>query len=252
MELEDLESLMRLLARQPLQHQPGERYTYGMSTAVLGYLVERLSGQTLENFLARELFEPLGMVDTQFGLSEEDRQRFQPLSVWEQDHFREGTLAEDELYYRPGSALQLGGEGLVSTLEDYGRFCEMLANGGRTLQGRALIQPETLQQMTQDQLGEVPGFDGREKGMVLGFGFEILQDPSRSKTPAPAGVFGWGGYHSTCFWIDPLHEGYGLFLTRRYPYLDGIKDTLQEVVYAPEAVAQWSSKARPHLPSRGD
>ena len=176
MELEDLESLMRLLARQPLQHQPGERYTYGMSTAVLGYLVERLSGQTLENFLTRELFEPLGMVDTQFGLSEEDRQRFQPLSVWEQDHFREGTLVEDELYYRSGSALQLGGEGLVSTLEDYGRFCGMLANGGRTLQGRALIQPETLQQMTQDQLGEIPGFDGAVKGRVLGFGFEILQD----------------------------------------------------------------------------
>ncbi len=240
MELEDLESLMRLLARQPLQHQPGERYTYGMSTAVLGYLVERLSGQTLENFLARELFEPLGMVDTQFGLSEEDRQRFQPLSVWEQDHFREGTLAEDELYYRPGSALQLGGEGLVSTLEDYGRFCEMLANGGRTLQGRALIQPETLQQMTQDQLGEIPGFDGTVKGRVLGFGFEILQDPVQAKTQAPVGVYGWGGYHSTSFWIDPSNQAYGLFLTRRYPYLDGLRDALQQVVYAPGALEQWS------------
>ena len=211
-----------------------------MSTAVLGYLVERLSGQTLENFLTREIFEPLGMVDTQFGLSEEDRQRFQPLSVWEQDHFRQGTLAEDELYYRPGSTLQLGGEGLVSTLEDYGRFCEMLANGGRTLQGRALIQPETLQQMTQDQLGEIPGFDGTVKGRVLGFGFEILQDPVQAKTQAPVGVYGWGGYHSTSFWIDPLNQAYGLFLTRRYPYLDGLKDVLQQVVYAPGALEQWS------------
>ena len=167
MELEDLESLMRLLARQPLQHQPGERYTYGMSTAVLGYLVERLSGQTLENFLTREIFEPLGMVDTQFGLSEEDRQRFQPLSVWEQDHFREGTLVEDELYYRSGSALQLGGEGLVSTLEDYGRFCGMLANGGRTCKdGR--YSTETLQ-MTQDRLGEIPGLT-----VPLKVGFWVL------------------------------------------------------------------------------
>jgi CubicO group peptidase (beta-lactamase class C family)/outer membrane protein assembly factor BamB len=251
-ELEDLESLMDLLSKQPLQHQPGERYTYGLSTAVLGHLIERHTGQSLASFFDQEIFTPLGMIDTRFGLTQEDRQRFQPLSVWDKDQFREGTVAEDELLYQPGSALQLGGEGLVSTLEDYGRFCQMLAQGGKTPAGQTLIQPETFSLMTQDQLGELPGFDGREKGMVLGFGFEILQDPSRSKTPAPAGVFGWGGYHSTCFWIDPLHEGYGLFLTRRYPYLDGIKDTLQEVVYAPEAVAQWSSKARPHLPSRGD
>ena len=75
---------------------------------------------------------------------------------------------------------------------------------------------------------------------VLGFGFEILQDPVQAKTQAPVGVYGWGGYHSTSFWIDPLNQAYGLFLTRRYPYLDGLKDALQQVVYAPGALEQWS------------
>ena len=94
--------------------------------------------------------------------------------------------------------------------------------------------------MTQDQLGGVPGFGGAAKGMVLGFGFEIIQDPAKGQTNAPVGVYGWGGYHSTSFWIDPLNQAYGLFLTRRYPYLDGLTDALQQVVYAPDALEQWS------------
>ena len=95
------------------------------------------------------------MVDTQFGLSEEDRQRFQPLSVWEQDHFREGTLVEDELLLPVWKCLGKSEyEGLVSTLEDYGRFCDMLANGGRTLQG---FGAHSTGDLTTDDSGPVGG-----------------------------------------------------------------------------------------------
>lgn len=232
MELPDLAALIDLIVTKPLEHQPGERYTYGLSTAVLGAALEKLTGQTLEAFLSQTLFEPLGMTDTKFSLSEEDRTRFQPLFVKIGGGFRRGTTAEDELYYTPGSQLFLGGEGLISTLADYGRFCQFLLDRGRDLNGRALISEETLALMLEDQLQGISGFGGSENGYVMGFGFETLQDASKSPSGAPVGIYGWGGYHTTHFWIDPLNSQYGLFFARRYPFFDQASKKLQEVVYA--------------------
>ena len=114
-ELKDLAEMIDLLVQQPLKHHPGERYTYGMSTAILGRAIEIISGQDFASFLKKEIFQPLDMGDTNFHLNDEDRkERFQPLFVKEKSNFRRGTKAEDELYYQPGSALALGGEGLIS------------------------------------------------------------------------------------------------------------------------------------------
>lgn len=231
MALKDLEELIDLLAEQPLKHQPGEGYTYGMSTAVLGRAIEVLAGQSLEAFFEKELFGPLGMVDTSFGLTAEDRKRLQPLFVKEGDQFRPGTAAEDELFYQPGSRLQLGGEGLVSTMRDYQRFCQMLVDRGRAPDGSALLSEETLALMLTDQLKGIPGFAEARSGRIMGLGFEVLVDASKDSTGAPPGVFGWGGYHSTHFWIDPENALYGLFMARRYPFAGKIKGLLQKAVY---------------------
>lgn len=231
MELDDLDGLIGLLEKIPLEHQPGERYTYGLSTAVLGCAIEKHSGKPFAQFLNENIFQPLGMKDTRFFLTKDDRRRFQPLFVHEKGSFRPGTPKEDELYYRPGSRLSLGGEGLVSTAGDFGRFCDMLVGRGRTPNGGRIISEQSLTLMLTDQLGKIPGFGGAKHGQVCGFGFQILKDPTKDLTGAPEGVFGWGGYHTTNFWVDPVNKLYGLSMTRRYPYHYGVEGQLKKALY---------------------
>jgi CubicO group peptidase (beta-lactamase class C family) len=232
MELENLDQFLDLIASQPLQHQPGERYTYGLSNAVLGAAIEKISGLSLMDFFQKNLFIPLKMEHTQFQLSKADREKFQPLFVKTKTGYRPGTPAEDELHYLPGSRLQLGGEGLVSTMSDYGKFCQMLVDRGRAPDGTVILSETALDLMLSDQLGEgVQGFGGGEYGFVQGLGFQILKQPEKNGNKAPAGIFGWGGYHTTHFWIDPENEIYGLFMTRRYPFNGEIEGKLQETVY---------------------
>ncbi|MDA7609664.1 serine hydrolase [bacterium] len=217
-ELKDLAEMIDLLVKQPLKHHPGERYTYGMSTAILGRAIEIISGQDFASFLEKEIFQPLDMGDTSFHLNDEDREeRFQPLFVKEKSNFRRGTKREDELYYQPGSALALGGEGLISNLRDYGRFCQMLVDRGRTRDGKTIISEETLSLMLSDQMGEIPGYGGERSANHLGLGFYVLENPELGGDGAPKGIYGWSGYHTTHFWIDPVNELYAIFMTRLYP-----------------------------------
>jgi len=181
--------------------------------------------------MRENIFCPLGMSDTRFHLTPTDREHFQPLFVKTDKRYRPGTPTEDELYYVPGSGLQLGGEGLVSTMNDYGKFCRFLLNRGQGPNGKVILSEESLNLMLSDQLGETPGFWGGENGYVQGLGFQILQSPEKSATGAPAGIFGWGGYHTTHFWVDPKNELYVLFMTRRYPYNDRIETKLQKAIY---------------------
>jgi CubicO group peptidase (beta-lactamase class C family) len=232
MELKDLEGLIDLLVSKPLEHQPGQRHTYGLSTAVLGHAIEKHSGKSLDVFFKEKIFEPLGMRHTQFHLTAEDRLQFQPLFVYQKGEVRLGTLKEDELYYQHGSRLFLGGEGLVSTMEDYSRFCQLLLNGGLSQSGQRIISQASLDLMLKDQLGKVPGFGDGNTGYVLGFGFHVLNNPADDKTGSPKGIFGWGGYHTTHFWIDPANELYGLFMTRRYPYHGEIEGSIRQILYA--------------------
>lgn len=231
MELSDLDELIDLLSGMPLKHQPGERYTYGLSTAVLGAAIEKLSGQSLGHFMKESILDPLGMMDTKFYLTPEDRLRFQPLHIRTEDGFRPGTRAEDELYYDPDSQLYLGGEGLVSTMNDFGRFCQMLVDQGRAPDGREIISKKTLDLMLSDQLKDVPGFGSADKGYMLGFGFQIFKEDRANKS-VPVGNYGWSGYHTTHFWIDPKGKQFGLFMTRLYPFNGDILTKLQQVIYS--------------------
>ena len=219
------------LAREPIEHQPGAKYTYGMSTAVMGRAIEMLSGRPLDKFLWEELFRPLGMRHTWFYLSRDSRELFQPLTVSENGKLRVGKPEEDELPYEVGSTLYLGGEGLVSTLGDYARFCQMLVGRGKASGGKPVIKPATLDLMLADQLEGIPGYDDRKNGYGFGLGFYVLLDTKTEGVNSPNGIYGWGGYHTTHFWIDPENRLYSVFMTRRHPFNDESLVRFREAVY---------------------
>ena len=219
------------LAREPIEHQPGVRHTYGMSTAVMGRAIEALSGKPLDKFLWEELFRPLGMKHTRFYLTKRDRKLFQPLSVFEKGKLRAGKPEEDELPYEVDSALHLGGEGLVSTLGDYARFCQMLVDRGKAPDGKQVIKPATLDLMLADQIEGIPGYDDRKNGYGFGLGFYVLLDTKMEGMNSPNGIYGWGGYHTTHFWIDPENRLYSVFMTRRHPFNNESLVQFREAVY---------------------
>mgnify|MGYP001309787089 CR=1 FL=1 len=231
MELNDLSEMVDLLAAQPLKHQPGDHYTYGMSTAILGRAIEILSEKSLASFLEDELFKPLGMDSSHFHLTESNRKRLQPLFVKQDGDFRPGTIVEDELYYQPGSALALGGEGLISNMKDYGKFCQMLVDRGKTPDGTSIISEQTLSLMLTHQLQGIPGNGDEQPINDFGLGFYVLKDATRGGQGAPQGIYGWGGYHTTHFWIDPVNELYAIFMTRLYPTPQETLTSFRRAVY---------------------
>ncbi len=223
----------------PLAHEPGDRWTYGVSTDVLGYLVEVVSGMPFEKFLQTRLFEPLGMIDTAFSVPVEKLDRFAALyqvTKKEEEHGKEkkegnehretkekkmkGDKAEKirlkrvdkdprrssgEVHFFPS-----GGGGLVSTAADYMRFSQMLLNGGE-LDGARILKKETVERM------RYPHHEG-----WFGLGFSVVND-KKSKdtddkepkdTPESIGSYSWGGAAGTLFWIDPEKELIGLFMTQ--------------------------------------
>jgi CubicO group peptidase (beta-lactamase class C family) len=204
---------IRRLAKQPLLHEPGTAWKYGLSTDVLGRLVEVVSGKTLAKFFEEDIFAPLGMKDTHFFLPEEKVSRLASVYRLRDGNLRElpvepieeGPVVFSASYHYQGPRTYFsGGAGLVSTVDDYYRFCQMLLNGGE-LDGARLLEPETVREMTTNQIGELSVGDGK-----FGFGFSI-------ETKDTVGAFGWGGFFFTSFWIDPESEAIGIFMAQLWP-----------------------------------
>ena len=199
------------LAMQPLAHEPGTAWKYGLSTDVLGRLVEIASGKTLAGYFEENIFVPLGMKDSHFFLPVEKVSRLASvyrlrrdggLRELAEEPIIEGPLVFSTSYhYRGPQTYFSGGAGLVSTVDDYYRFCQMLLNGGE-LNGVRLLKPETVREMTTNQIGELSVGDGK-----FGFGFSIDTD----------GELGWGGFFFTTFWIDPEAELIGIFMAQMWP-----------------------------------
>ena len=191
------------LGNIPLVHEPGERWTYSVSTDVLGYLVEVVSGMPFEEFLQTRICGPLGMVDTAFSVPPEKADRFAALY---RHNRREGMmkrvsgnapLAKDELNFFPS-----GGGGLVSTAADYMRFSQMLLNGGE-LDGTRILGKKTVELM------RYPHHDD-----WFGLGFAVVTDKEPPNILESVGNFSWGGAAATTFWIDPQEELVGLLMTQ--------------------------------------
>ena len=211
---------MKILATIPLLHQPGAEVEYGMSIDVLGYLVEVVSGMSLDAFFSERIFKPLDMKDTHFFTPETKRQRIAtvyertkdgPITRKSQEPTVEGSLiySTDYPYNGPRTYFS-GGGGLVSTAFDYARFAQMMLNGGK-FNGVRLLSRKTVELMTTDQLAKM----GVDYGFGLGFG--VVRDESDLNEIGSVGRYGWGGFFFTNFFIDPQEQMIGIFLCQLHP-----------------------------------
>ena len=232
----DLESFCNQLAKIPLAHEPGESWTYGLSTDVLGRLVEIWSGMPLDEYLEKEFFTPLGMSDTGFWIdSESELARFAPTNQTTPDGIAPGNDPLGQKYLTKPRMIS-GGGGLVSTARDYYRFLQMIVNGGR-FGDRIFLKPETVALMTSDRLPEsIPNiFFGTEQRTDVGFGlgFSVVKGPSTDWDPdAALGEYGWGGAASCHYWISPKDDDLIVItLEQTVPYNWNMERALKPVIY---------------------
>jgi CubicO group peptidase (beta-lactamase class C family) len=220
-----LESVCEILSHHPLKFQPGTRWNYGLSTDICARLVEILSGQRFDEYLAREIFGPLAMVDTGFFVPEGSVGRFS--ANYNRRPGEAPALGDDpetSNYRRPPSYLS-GAGGLVSTTPDYLRFARMLVEGGE-LDGHRILGRKTLELMTVNHLPEgsdlskmaIGGFgEAGFTGVGFGLGFAVGQGPAATSMAGSAGEFYWGGAASTAFWVDPVEDLTVIFMTQLMP-----------------------------------
>jgi len=205
------------LAPLPIFHNPGEKFTYGLNTDVLGYLVEVVSGMTLDEFFRKRIFQPLGMKDTYFYLPKEKHNRLVSLYSNVNGQLKEADpeVNINGTFYRdfPIMNLQMfsGGGGLSSTIIDYAIFLQMMLNGGE-YKGVRILSRSAVRLMTQNQIGDIS--NGSNK---FGLGFGITTERGSARSPANEGTFDWGGMFATTYWVDPKEKVVGLFFQNAYP-----------------------------------
>lgn len=221
---------MDRLAGLPFLSQPGEAFVYGYATDILGCVVERVSGRTLDDYFRTRIFDPLGMEDTHFFVPEADRSRLTAVYAATADggfaRAEEGPLGQGAYVDGPRVSFS-GGAGLVSTAGDYGRFLQMLLNGG-VLDGARILGPRTVSLMSQDHLDALYG----NPGYGFGLGFQVLEDPGKAGQYGSPGLYSWGGAYATSYWIDPEEEIVAVFLIQLLPRggLD-LADRFRTLVY---------------------
>ena len=208
-----------VLANLPLNHHPGSAWHYGLSTDLLGYLAEVISETPFDVFLKERLFGPLGMVDTDFYAPADKAERVAVCYT----HAEDGALkkATKALDHKTRPSLLLGGSGLYSTATDYGRFCQMLLNGGE-LDGERVLAPRTVDLMLanhtpMDAIPVVPDAWPYREGYGMGLGVRTLVDVAQSGMPGSVGIATWQGAAGTDFWVDPKEGIYGLLMTQIMP-----------------------------------
>ena len=214
---------MKKLAGLPLRFHPGERCGYGMSTDVLGRVIEVVSGMTLDRFFEERIFTPLGMKDTFFRVPPSKLPRLAAAYVPEEGRIRKivdgevvkhgPDLISADYPYRDLQRYLSGGGDLCSTAADYLRFCQMLLNHGQ-LNGVRMLNDNTVKMMTANQLRELPG------NARFGFGFGIMPETDDIHEQLRASV-SWGGYWSTSFRISPRGDWILITMSQLAPDLKG-------------------------------
>lgn len=220
---ESLSDQVTKIAALPLEHQPGERFTYGLNSDVLGRLVEIISKQSLADFLRLRIFEPLGMKDTWFYLPSDKQKRLVALHGEDSlghasklEPFLEfGGIKMDINYPNKAGKLYSGGAGLVSTAYDYALFMQMMLNKG-SLNGKRLLSPNSVKLMTTNQIGHLKnGYNS------FGLGFGITSAEDALKYGVSQGTFDWGGAFSSSYWIDPVKKITAQLFINQWPNSHG-------------------------------
>ena len=231
------ENILRL-ARLPLMHQPGEKWTYGLNTDVLGYLVEVMSGMSLDAYFQKKIFGPLGMKDSYFYLPKEKQNRLAKL--YTEDSTKHIKAMPEMIpmngnFYRDfpntvGGTFYSGGGGLASTAYDYAIFMQMLLNGG-DYNGQHILSKASIRLMTTNQIGSLSR-SGLGADTKCGLGFELVTPSSYGKGFTSMGSFSWGGMFSSTYWIDPVEKIVGQFVLQMLPSSHGdINEKFKVQVY---------------------
>jgi len=204
-------SAMTEMGKLPLMHQPGEKFTYGMNTDLLGCLVEVISGMSLDQFFRTRIFEPLGMKDTYFNIPASKANRL--VNIYKETP--EGKLIKANAgmlnsiananYPLVPHTYYSGGAGLSSTLYDYAIFLQMLLNDG-VYNGKRILGRNTVRMMVDNQIEGVPYAAG-----TFGLGFQVVTEKNSGSAPAQIGTFSWGGAYGTSYWVDPKEKMVYLF-----------------------------------------
>jgi len=224
-------------ARLPLLFQPGSAWGYGVSTDVLGRLVEIWTGQSLDVAIANRVLEPLGMSDTVWHCDDSRADRLAALYVPGADG--QAIRADFTDAVRQPPTVLAGGGGLLSTTADYLRFAAMLVGRG-ALDGTRVLAPRTVKLMASNHLAgdlatlSTGGFaETTFDGVGFGLGFAVQVDPIKQHSAANPGEFFWGGIASTAFWIDPVDDITCVFMTQLWPSsTHPIRSQLRQLVYS--------------------
>lgn len=211
---DNLLDAMNRLARLPLMHQPGEKWTYGLNTDLLGCLVEVISGMSLNDFFQTRIFEPLGMKDTYFTIPSNKASRL--VALYKKDSTGQLVKASGNMLNGPvmtnyplnKSTYYSGGAGLSSTIFDYAVFLQMLLNDG-VYDGKRILSRNSVRLMTMNQIGEIAYGDNK-----FGLGFLIVTEKGSAKTLVQTGAYSWGGAFATSYLVDPKEKLVLLFFTQ--------------------------------------
>ncbi len=234
-----LQTMIDDLAKLPLEFEPGERWNYSVSVDVMGYLIEKISGESLPDYFQKNIFDPLGMVDTSFSISEEKQPRF--ASCYFRDYKKQLKLQDDgqNSDYK-NRVFFSGGGGLISSMHDYWRFCEALRNRGE-LDGNRIIGSRTLEYMTRNHLPDNQDMsvfatgtfsETAYEGIGFGLGFACKVDGAKNGNLGSEGEFFWGGAASTIFWVDPKEDLVVIFMTQFMPSQTfNFRGQLQSIIY---------------------
>lgn len=221
-------------ARIPMAFEPGAGWLYGISTDLLGAVVERASGMALDQFFESRIFTPLGMIDTGFIIPEDKRMRL--AAAYNSDNQGSLSRRNSELFtYSSRTRLLSGGGGLASTILDYTRFLQMIANGGEW-NGQRLLQKKTVETMTRNHLSG-PAMPIRFPGNIrhgtgFGLGFSVKTAQTDWNKAGRLGEYGWGGMLSTHFWISPADQLVVVTMEQTYPLDFLLEDALKPLIYA--------------------
>ncbi len=234
-----LQTMIDDLAKLPLVYEPGTRWNYSVSVDVMGYLIEKISDQSLPDYFDEHILKPLGMEDTFFSIPKDKQERFascyfrgadKKLNL--QDDGQDSEF-QDRIFYS-------GGGGLISSMQDYLKFCEMLRNRGE-LNGQRIIGSRTLDYMTRNHLPDNQDMsvfatgtfsETAYEGVGFGLGFATKLDAAKNANLGSEGEFFWGGAASTIFWVDPKEDLVVIFMTQFMPSATfNFRGQLQSIIY---------------------
>ena len=236
-----LQKMIDCLSEIPLEFSPGDRWNYSVSTDVCGYLVEVISGKSFDVFLDEVIFQPLGMVDSGFYVKEGEKERLASLYRYNESGSPLHVSDFDAGDYTRKPSFLSGGGGLVSTLDDYMAFCQMILGNGK-YNGEMILGRKTLDLMGSNHLSngvdlEQVAFgrwsETQYRGVGFGLGFSVLLDPAASQVSGSKGELAWGGAASTAFWIDKSEDLAVVFLTQLLPSSSyNVRRELRTLVYS--------------------